>query len=254
MFRNRHILKSISEIVTTASKQTLADLREGWVEQETPFTDLLVANIKNQLDGKKIKGILWKAKILTDRGQHAQETTFGADFLGVLTLDLQGFRVTKGFFGQAKLARRNRRESQSESKRLKEQCNKMLSVTPDSFVFVYSKRGIKIFPASSVAGTSETNLKGLASRTIGRFFAEYVECFIGDPKLNAPSLEKFYALAEEYQMRQGLYVHGTDEGNIPERKPVPLEDLHIVKNVTMPEKIPVEQEPEQDLNYERQRV
>jgi hypothetical protein len=103
MFRNRYILRSVAEMVTSAAKATIQDLRDGWVEQEAPFTDRLVVNLQNELDGKTVKGIRWKAKTLTDRGRQSQESAFGADFLGVLTLDLQGLRVMKGFFAQAKL-------------------------------------------------------------------------------------------------------------------------------------------------------
>jgi len=233
MLRNRYILRSVTDMVTKAAKQTIEDLRDGWVEQEPPFTDRLVANLQNQLDGKTVKGIRWKAKTLTDRGRHSQESTFGADFLGVLTLDLLGLRVMKGFFAQAKLIRRgNSRTQASEFERLRDQCHKMLSVTPDSFVFLYSKRGIKIIPASSVVGTSAEHLNSLWNRTIGRFFTEYVECFVGDPKLNAPSLEKFYAVAERYEIRQGLYVHASDEGDLPEPQPEPIKQHQAIRQDT----------------------
>jgi len=227
MLKDRYILRSISALATQAAKQTLDDLHDGWVEQEAPFTERLIANLQNQLDGKTVKGIRWKAKSLTDRGIRAQEATFGADFLGVLTLDLLEFRVTKGFFAQAKLIRRQGdMVRSSEFKRLKKQCEKMLNVTPDSFVFLYSKRGIRIVPACSVMGTSSKELKRLTDRTIGRFFAEYVECFIGDPKLNAPSLDRFYALAEQHGVRQGLYLHGSEEGGHPEHEPAQSREAH----------------------------
>jgi hypothetical protein len=218
MLRNRYILKAVADVVTKAAKQTIEDLRDCWIEQESPFTGELLANIQNQLDGKTIKGIHWKAKTLTDRGRQSQESKLGADFLGVLTIDLLGFRVMKGFFAQAKLIRRSGKWTKaSEFERLQEQCKKMLNVTPDSFVFIYSKRGIKIVPASSVLGTSAENINLLSNRTIGRFFTEYVECFIGDPKINAPTIEQFYDVAKRYEVRQGLYVHASDEGNNPEQ-------------------------------------
>jgi hypothetical protein len=111
----------------------------------------------------------------------------------------------------------------SEFERLRDQCQKMLIVTPDSFVFLYSKQAIRIVPASSIVGTSAEHLNSLSTRTIGRFFAEYVECFVGDPKFNAPTLEAFYAVAERYEVRQGLYVHASDEGDIPK----PPRELNI---------------------------
>lgn len=220
MFRNRFILKSVAALVNEAASRTLADLREGWIEQEPQFTERLITNLQERIDGKTIKGIRWKAKTLTDRSPQAQESVFGADFLGVLTLDLQGLSVTKGFFAQAKLIRRRSKyASAKEFDLLKKQCGKMLSVTPDAFVFLYSKRSIKIVPACSVVGTSGAHMKDLANRSIARFFVEYVECFIGDPKLEAPTLEKFYALAQEYEIRKGLYLHASDEGDLTEKEP-----------------------------------
>jgi hypothetical protein len=229
MFKNRYILRSVSQLVTQAAKQTLADLRDGWVEQEAPFTDRLVTNLQNQIDGKTVKGIRWKAKTLTDRGPQSQENLFGADFLGVLTLDLQELSVTKGFLAQAKLIHRRRKANNTEFNRLKDQCHKMLKVTPDAFVFLYSRRGIKIVPASTIVGTSSSNLRSLADRTIGRFFTEYVECFIGDPKLEAPSLEKFRAIADRYQVRQGLYLYASDKGDVLEKKPGYLSEKQSIR-------------------------
>ena len=222
MFKNRHILRSVSELVTLGAKQTLVDFRNGWIEQEAPFTDRLVANLQNQIDGKTIKGIRWKAKTLTDRGTRSQESLYGADFLGILSLDLHDLRVTKGFLAQAKLFRSRKPIANSEFERLRDQCRKMLSVTPDSFVFLYTNRRIKIIPACSVIGISPSALRNLSDRTIGKFFAEYVECFIGDPKLDAPSLESFRALAEQYQIRQGLYLYASAGGDLPEKEPVLL--------------------------------
>jgi hypothetical protein len=219
MAKNRYLLKSIADIVTASAKKTIDDLRDGCVEQEAPFTDRLITNIQNQLDGKTIKGIHWRAKTLTDRGKESQESIFGADFLGVLTLELQDLHITKGFFAQAKLIRRTKKLTKlSEFKRLQEQCQKMLKITPDSFVFIYSKRGIKIIPALSILGTTLENINSLSKRTIGRFFREYVECFIGDSKFRDFSLDNFYKMAEEYKVRQGIYIHASDESGYSEQQ------------------------------------
>lgn len=257
MFRNRYILRSVATMVTQAAKQTVEDLRDSWIEHEAPFTDRLIANLQNQLDGKTIKGVHWKAKTLTDRGRHSQESTFGADFLGVLTLDLQGLCVMKGFLAQAKLIRRgNKIKQESQFERLQEQCRKMLNFTPDSFVFLYSKQAIKIVPASSVAGTSSEHLNSLSNRTVGRFFTEYIECFVGDPKLNAPTLESFYAIAERYEVRQGLYVHASDEGNMPE----PLREYNVRHNILpqSPQSADLQKEEENELRlrqvHQRMRI
>jgi hypothetical protein len=214
MLKNHCSLKSVADVVTKAAKQTIEKLSDGRVEQEANFTDRLLDNIENQLNGKIFKGIHWKAKTLTALGRQSQESIFGADFLGILTLKLTGLHVTKGFFAQAKLIRHSGKLTKSsEFERLQEQCKKMLNVTPDSYVFIYSKRGIKIIPASLVMRASAKNINSLSNRTIGQFFKEYVICLIGDRKLRASTLKKFYKLAKQYEVRQGLYIHASDEGD-----------------------------------------
>lgn len=221
MLKDLFVLKSVSDMVRKAADQTLSDLSEGWVEQEAAFTDRLIANLQNKIDGKTIKGIRWKAKTLTDRGPGAQESVYGADFLGVLDMDLQDFQVKKGFVAQAKLLPRKRKHASSaEFERLQKQCRKMLAITPDAFVFLYNAHSIKIVPALSVLGTKTDRIRHLASQSIGRFFREYLECFIGDQVLSAPSLERFEEIAGKYHIQKGLYLHASDEEDLLEKQPV----------------------------------
>lgn len=63
---------------------------------------------------------------------------------------------------------------------LKEQCNKMLDLSPDSYVFLYSRKSISVVPAVSVVGADKWIPHDLSSRSITRFYEEHFQCFIGD--------------------------------------------------------------------------
>ena len=71
---------------------------------------------------------------------------------------------------------------------MQEQCEKMLSLTPDSFVFLYSKYGISIVPAISVLSAKQCNPHDLYSRSISRFYEEHFQSFIGDRRLKSSSI------------------------------------------------------------------
>lgn len=212
MIFRRHVLRDISRAVTAAGDRTLDDLRQHSASQEPHVTDRLAANIQNELDGRTLRGIRWKAKTLTDHGRNAEENRFGADLLGVLTIDLVDYHVCKGFLAQAKLFQGPRLEqSPSQMDVLAKQCSKMLQFTPDSFVFLYSPRAIKIVPASAVRAVSRLSFSELCSRSLGTFFKEYVESFIGDTRLRSPSLEDLRGAMREYECRVRLHIVGSDE-------------------------------------------
>jgi hypothetical protein len=163
----------------------------------------MLGKIEHAMDHFEIKDVRWTAKTLTDRGPNAEERKFGADFMGVLTIDLPNFRISKGFLAQAKILKYNGWLPRDERKRLHEQCRKMLKITPDSFVFIYSLNSVLIVPANSVLN-SDVNLDELYSRSVSRFFEEHFESFIGDPRISIPSASKLEELMAEYDTRSAL--------------------------------------------------
>lgn len=231
---DQDILKEISNMVSKAANKTISDFKEKLIEQEPSFTDRLVANLQNEIDGKTIKGIEWKAKTLSDRGGGSQESIIGADFLGLLNIELKGLSVKKGFFAQAKLIRNGKIK---DFKNLKKQCRKMLKITADSFVFLYSRKDIKVIPACSVVGTSSVGgLESLNSRKIERFFVDHLECFIGDPKLKSSNLDESIKVIEEFNCRGGLYIEASDR-NINGSFISPITGTQTVKpTINPPEK------------------
>jgi hypothetical protein len=205
MTNYRGLVRSVARRISAAADAVVDDFNHELVEQEPQLTDRLLGRVSTSIEGYRSKGVTWTAKTLTDRGPGAQERQYGADFVGVLDVDLPEFRVTKGFLAQAKLLR-NRRIPSGEYDRMLSQCDRMLSLSPESFVFFYSSTGIRIVPANAVLGasgqTALLNPEALYSRKISTFYEDHLECFIGDRRINEPS----ESMLRELQARSLLYL------------------------------------------------
>jgi hypothetical protein len=210
------IVRKFGELISEAEKQIIEGIEEERIETETSITDRFLEAIEDvfRRHGEH-KGISFKARTLRDRGRGAAEKEFGADFCGVLDINLEGFEQKKGFLSQAKregygaTTRKTRYgvtavhfDQNEEFKRLKGQINDMLSITPDSFVFVYSQGGFLVVPASSVEGL-KTGAEVYAKR-VDRFFKEYLMCFIGDHKLKAWDDNSLRSLQEKTNSRTAI--------------------------------------------------
>lgn len=200
-------VRAASEQIAKAVESTVGAIREGRVEQEPAMTDRMLGAIEESLRQFSTNGIRWTAKTLTDRGRSAQETEFGADFLGVLDIALPDYSVKKGFLAQAKRAGRlNHREMSV----LHEQCERMLKFTPDAFVFVYSDVGITVVPALAVLGSSK-QLSEHYSRSAERFFESHLECFIGDRAISGPTPATLETLRRQYEARVALRISAVED-------------------------------------------
>jgi hypothetical protein len=166
----------------------------------------MLGAIEEAMRDYRAKGISWTAKTLTDRGRNAQERRHGADFAGVLSINLPEFKVNKGFLAQAKLVEPRTALPTSEFERMKAQCEQMLAQTPDSFVFLYSRDGVTVVPAISIVSSEPRNPHELYSRSISRFYEEHFESFIGDRRLNAPTREMLDELRRGLDTRSLLYL------------------------------------------------
>lgn len=126
------------------------------------------------------------AKTLTDRGPGSQESQFGADFMAVFRASLPDFEVAKGFLAQSKLIEPGETFTTADAKKLKQQCEKMLEHSPASFVFLYSQQsGIVVVPAGEVLAARDCNPHELTALSMGKFYEEHFECFIGDHSIKA---------------------------------------------------------------------
>jgi hypothetical protein len=98
----------------------------------------------------------------------------------------------------------------NEFKRLKGQTDKMLSVTPDSFVIISSLKGFEVVPASSIKGLRGSGK--LYAKPVDCFFKEYLMCFIGDPRLKAYDDSSLEALRRETNTRTAIMFQIYEEG------------------------------------------
>lgn len=212
MFRNRELVRKAVNRVSRAAKETLRDLEEGRVRQEPSFTDRLITNIQSELNGRTIAGVTWSAVTLGDRGPKSPESEIGADFLAVVRFNLQQFTVSKGFLAQAKLIEPAGSFPTAESARLKSQCERMLQITPDSYVFLYSlQSGILVVPATAVLAARECNPHELTTKSIRQFYTDHFECFVGDRRLSAATGQDLDKHLAEYRARRALLLIGQEK-------------------------------------------
>jgi hypothetical protein len=209
MFANRELVRKVVNRVRAAARETVDDLIATRVEHETQFTDRFLGNLRHQLNGKTIAGVQWRVKTLTDRVKKGQEQEFGADFMGALDVEIEEFSAKKGFLAQAKRLEPSAKFPASEASRLRQQCDKMLSHTPDSFVFLYSAQsGVTVVPAIAVVGARDCNPHELTSKPVAEFFGDHLECFIGDPKIQSADIRQLDALRANLAARTAFTLQG----------------------------------------------
>ena len=197
-------IREVADRIASAVNHSVETLRDGRIEQEPAMTDRMLGGIEESLQDFRTRGIRWSAKTLTDRGRASQEAHCGADFMGVLNIDLPDYRMSKGFLAQAKLVRSRKVADLAE---LKRQCTRMLNLSPDSFVFLYNPTGVRVVPASSVVASCG-DPSSLYSRSAKRFFEEHLQCFIGDRNISSPTPGALEELSRRWEARKTLLLSG----------------------------------------------
>jgi hypothetical protein len=197
-----HAVRDVASQISSAINHSVRALQQGRVEQEPAMTDRMLGAIEQSLEGFRTRGIRWGAKTLTDRGKGSQESRYGADFMGVLNVSLPDYAVSKGFLAQAKMLRGGSVDGLDE---LKRQCERMLNLSPDAFVFLYDIKGVRVVSAISVIATN-SDPTFLYSRSAKRFFEEHLQCFIGDRAIQSPTPQALEDLRRRYEMRSAVVI------------------------------------------------
>ena len=220
---NRGIVKYFVKLIKKAEENIIMKINDGRVETEPSVTDRFFQEVERVFEenGEK-NGICFRVRTLRDRGPNAPEKKFGADICGVLNVKLSEFEISKGFLAQAKNERQ--REicvSDTDNKviiynntklnELKDQTEKMLNITPDSFVIVYSTKKFIVVPASTIKGLKYNdmyvyNSAKLYGKPVDQFFKEFITCFIGDLKLKAYDDKTFNKINGKYSYPISYYV------------------------------------------------
>lgn len=182
------------------------------IADEDDFTSALIEAIRVRLERIELGGIVWRGRKTTSRFEGSEESLSGADLLGVLEVNLPGIAFRKGFLAQAKRDRGGHGMG-----RLRQQCGQMLNITPDAFVLLYDKKGVKVVPALLFADGS-LGLHHAEPWELGRFFAAHFGSFIGDRKIGFRTRDEFSEALDVLPPREVLVVEASlaEPGEQPE--------------------------------------
>ena len=172
------------------------------VTDEDDITGVLIGRLDTAFD-QNIGGVNWSSSILRHRkGAAAQEKKVGADMLIHVSLKTPHLTYSKGVLIQSKRVDDGVEMTVKSHKELISQCDKMLVITPASFVFNYTKSGMRCASASRIAGASSRILNESCNLTSYRFFLELFRCTIGDLRITS-------AKFDDLQIPQGIAIKGT---------------------------------------------
>lgn len=203
MFKYRHIVRASARRVADAALRTVRSYALDEIEEEPDFTSDMLARMKESMNDFQFRGVRWTAKTLTSHRVNSQETQFGADFIGVVKMDLPDYKVAKGFLAQAKRVEPRASFPQREWDRLVKQSETMLKLSNASFIFLYSRSNVRVLPAIAVtAAQGPCNPHELYARSVARFYEEHFECFVGDRNIHTANI----ATLEDLQARHGLQL------------------------------------------------
>lgn len=188
-----------ADLAVKASMEKYAD---GHVTDEDDITGVLIGRLDSAFDGK-IGDINWSSSILRHRkGLAAQEKKVGADMLIHVAIKSPQLTYSKGVLIQSKRVDDGVEMTASSHKDLLSQCDKMLVITPASFVFNYTKTGMRCGSANRIAGASSRILNDSCNLTSYRFFLELFRCTTGDRRITSANFD-------DLKIPQGIAIKGT---------------------------------------------
>jgi hypothetical protein len=242
------VLDEVVDVIREASEGLRRRITDGRVTQEPDMTSRVVQEIEVRSD--RVPGVTIEFTVIDGLGPGAAENTIGADVLGVVRIEVEGRRQSKGFLAQSKrdgqdglhlapappedeggdyshwlwrgdeihLERSGVVHITKPSARLTEQCENMLRLTPASFVMVYSQEQIAVVSATAVkahqsAPPHTKKLKPLGTKHLDDFFVHVMDCFIGDESLSASSQEELRQLALAQRASTAWLLKVRDERN-----------------------------------------
>lgn len=176
-------MAAAARLAASAVDETMGLHRARRVVDEDDITPYLLATLQIRLTGQ-IGGLTWAASVVRHRrGVAAEEARTGADMVISVNLVTPTEKYSKGVLVQAKRVGPNGMLAARQLLELNTQCEKMLAISPASFVFDYSPHGMRVGSASRIAGTSNKRLYSVCGWTPYRFFLELFRCPVGDPRL-----------------------------------------------------------------------
>jgi len=191
--------------LAAATGRAVRDYGDEDVVNEEPFSDQLCGRLKETLESFKTANIDWQvdvAQASLGRGRlrartlakHKEEPDLGADLVMTLDIDTPTYSVRKGFLAQAKRLQPGKLLSNEKHRELIGQCDRMLSVTPASMVFLYSTEEVTVVPAAAVMALRHTNLWKIVTYEIEILYRDFAICWFGDPRLQSTDRQSLEGL------------------------------------------------------------
>lgn len=171
----RKAAERAQQAVTTAIRM----YRKGEVAQEEDITAALVGIWRTTIGGK-IDGLVWSTHILTRKGPGTEERALGADLIIHVSLSTPKISYSKGVLIQAKRVDPDEKLRADEWEHLQRQCRAMLNISSHSWIFGYSKAGMRCGPAGIFVESASRRLYHQCVWTSYRFFLELFRCPVGD--------------------------------------------------------------------------
>lgn len=175
--------REAAQIANKAVTRAMKKYASGFVTDEDDITGVLVGNLDTDLEGS-IGGLDWSTSIVRHRrGSAAEERTVGADVVIHVKLETPTQKYSKGVLVQAKRVDKDELMTGRAHSELIDQCDRMLTITPASYVFDYAKGRMRCGAATKLAGSTRRDLYRACGWTSYRFFLELFRCPVGDPRL-----------------------------------------------------------------------
>ena len=177
----------------------------------------LLTSLETRINQIGTRRFDWRA--ITINAANGTESRTGADLVGLLSVDVPGIQLAKGFLAQAKM---EDALDATAMRRLREQCELMLEQSPSSFVLTLGPtRGVRVYPALPILRTTEP-LSRVYSLSLPTFMERHFRSFIGDRALAGSNLAKLLEENRRSSLRvlaislsprgDGLTAPDSDEG------------------------------------------
>ena len=202
-------MKIAARVADKAVARAMRKYRDELVTDEDDLTGVLVGQLDAAFEASRAgdeHGVRWSSSILRHRkGVAGEEKRIGADMIIHVSLSSPIQSYSKAVLIQAKRHEPGAIMSSSQHRDLVSQCQKMLDITPASFVFDYARNTMRCGSATKVSGSKNADLYSTCDWTSYRFFLELFRCPIGDPRITS-------AKASDLPVPIALFLKG--EGNI----------------------------------------
>lgn len=181
MLIEERVVRKVNSLVEEVVNEMVGGWLEEWSRDEVSITSKLFSQLEKELNGISVKELTLKVKYSGVKKKNFKRQDKKARVGVALRVNLPRFTVSKALLAQAHKEEVIQPAYLGE---LQKHCREMLKITPQSFVFLYSKEGVFIVPAVTVVGLESERkvpfLHQVYCKRLSLFIEEFLKCFVGD--------------------------------------------------------------------------